>query len=66
MQMQRTREDRTTTIQKLRFENRKDYWSFLAHVASSRVQAYATPWGEATLGVPAYHAVAETGSVAAA
>ena len=33
-------------IQKLRFSSRQEYWSFVAHFASSRVQAYMTPWGE--------------------
>ncbi|KAI0702110.1 hypothetical protein C8Q76DRAFT_632916, partial [Earliella scabrosa] len=41
-------------IQKLRFSTRQEYWSFVAHFASSRVQAYAAPWGEAGFAVPVY------------
>ncbi len=32
------------TVQKLRFLVRKDYWSFVAQYAASRVLAYTGPW----------------------
>lgn len=32
------------TVEKLRFVARKDYWSFVAQYASSRVQAYTGAW----------------------
>ena len=37
-------ESRQGTVQKLRFVAQKDYWSFVAQYASSRVQAYTGAW----------------------
>ncbi|KAI0689532.1 hypothetical protein C8T65DRAFT_546443, partial [Cerioporus squamosus] len=40
----KTADDFSDMVQKLRFVARKDYWSFLAHFASSRVHAYVGSW----------------------
>ncbi|KAI0683365.1 hypothetical protein C8T65DRAFT_749573 [Cerioporus squamosus] len=36
----------TDTVQKLRFQTKKDYWEFVAHFASSRFNAYIGTWAE--------------------
>lgn len=36
-------------VQKLRFPNRREFWSFVTHMALSRLHAYNPAWAEATL-----------------
>ncbi|KAI0349463.1 hypothetical protein OH77DRAFT_1525653 [Trametes cingulata] len=53
MTMQCTEPDGLTiNMQKLRFRSRPDFWSFLAHLAFSRVHAYTGRWVDPTVGRP--------------
>ena len=34
------------TVQKLRFKTRRDFWSFVAYMAYSRLNAYSSLWSD--------------------